>query len=90
MLFNSIEFLLFFPIVIIGFYLLPHRLRRYFLLAASCFFYMSFIPKYILILLFTTVVDYSGALLIEKFRDRKKLAKTFFNGFIVHCEPRKI
>ena len=78
MLFNSIEFLLFFPTVVAVFFLLPHKLRRYFLLAASCFFYMSFIPKYILILLFTTVVDYTGARLIEHFRERPKLAKTFF------------
>ena len=78
MLFNSIEFLIFFPVVAAVFFLLPHKLRRYFLLAASCFFYMSFIPKYILILLFTTIVDYSGALLIEKFRDDRKKAKLFF------------
>ncbi|MBQ5354734.1 MAG: MBOAT family protein, partial [Clostridia bacterium] len=78
MLFNSIEFLIFFPVVTAVFFLLPHKLRRYFLLAASCFFYMSFIPKYILILLFTTIVDYSGALLIEKFRDDRKKAKLFF------------
>ena len=78
MLFNSIEFLIFFPVVIAVYFLLPYKLRRYFLLAASCFFYMSFIPKYILILLFTTIVDYTGARLIEKFRDRKKLSKTFF------------
>ncbi|MGN1345875.1 MAG: MBOAT family O-acyltransferase [Eubacteriales bacterium] len=69
MLFNSIEFLIFFPIVITVFFLLPHRFRRYFLLAASCYFYMSFIPKYILILLFTTLVDYFGALGAEKMRE---------------------
>ncbi len=80
MLFNSIEFLIFFPIVIIGFFLLPHRFRRYFLLAASCYFYMSFIPKYILILLFTTCVDFFGALAVEKFRDagNKKASKAAF------------
>jgi len=79
MLFNSIEFLLFFPFVIIVYFLLPKQfLRKYFLLAASCYFYMSFIPKYMLILLFTTIVDYTGALLIEKFRENKKLKLTFF------------
>ncbi len=80
MLFNSIEFLIFFPIVIAGFFLLPHRFRRYFLLAASCYFYMSFIPKYILILLFTTLVDYFGALGVEKAREmgNRKLSKACF------------
>ncbi|MBR4205895.1 MAG: MBOAT family protein [Clostridia bacterium] len=80
MLFNSIEFLLFFPCVVLIYFILPHKLgrlspRRDFLLIASCFFYMSFIPKYMLILIFTTVVDYTGARLIEKWRERPK-AKT--------------
>ena len=35
MLFNSIEFLIFFPVVVALYFLLPYRLRRYFLLAAS-------------------------------------------------------
>ena len=78
MLFNSIEFLLFFPLVAAVYFLLPYKLRRYFLLAASCWFYMSFIPKYMLILLFTTVVDYTGARLIERFRDRKKIKTAVF------------
>ncbi|MBR4185722.1 MAG: MBOAT family protein [Clostridia bacterium] len=78
MLFNSIEFLLFFPLVAALYFLLPYRVRKYFLLAASCWFYMSFIPKYMLILLFTTVVDYTGARLIEHFRERKKSRTTVF------------
>jgi len=78
MLFNSAEFLAFFPIVIIIYFLLPRRFRRYFLLAASCHFYMSFIPKYMFILGFTTVVDYTGALLVERFAKRPKLKKASF------------
>lgn len=80
MLFNSVEFLIFFPITVIIFFLLPHRFRRYFLLAASCYFYMSFIPKYILILLFTTCVDYFGALGCEKARESgsKRLSRGIF------------
>ena len=75
MLFNSIEFLIFFPLVTLLFYLLPHRHRWLMLLAASCFFYMWFIPKYILILLITIAIDYSAGILIEKWKDdipRKK------------------
>ena len=80
MLFNSVEFLLFFPLVIFGYFALPQRFRRYFLLAASLYFYMSFIPKYILILLFTTCVDFFGALGVEKARTaaRKRLSKAVF------------
>ncbi|MGI6744403.1 MAG: MBOAT family O-acyltransferase [Eubacteriales bacterium] len=78
MLFNSVEFLIFFPVVTIVFFLLPERFRRYWLLAASCFFYMSFIPYYIIILLFTTCVDFFGALLIGKYHDRPELKNFFF------------
>jgi len=72
MLFNSIEFLVFFPIVTILYYLLPHRFRWGWLLAASCYFYISFIPIYILILALTIVVDYSAGILIEKTNGRRR------------------
>jgi alginate O-acetyltransferase complex protein AlgI len=65
MLFNSIEFLIFFPLVTLLFYFLPHRFRWFHLLVASCVFYMFFIPVYILILFFTIIVDYFAGILIE-------------------------
>lgn len=66
MLFNSAAFLVFFPVVTAGYFALPHRLRWAWLLAASCYFYMAFIPIYILILAFTIVVDYFAGILIER------------------------
>lgn len=72
MLFNSPEFLLFFPVVTIAYFLLPHRYRWAWLLAASCWFYMAFIPQYILILGVTITVDYFAGLGLEKFTGRKK------------------
>jgi D-alanyl-lipoteichoic acid acyltransferase DltB (MBOAT superfamily) len=65
MLFNSLEFLLFFPIVTALYFALPHRLRWAMLLIASCVFYMAFVPKYILILLGMILVDYVAGILIE-------------------------
>lgn len=58
MLFNSYDFLLFYPIVTLIYYLLAHRFRWFWLLAASCYFYMFFVPIYILILAGTIVIDY--------------------------------
>ncbi|MCF7568640.1 MBOAT family protein [Sabulilitoribacter arenilitoris] len=58
MLFNSFEFLLFFPIVIIGFYALPHKYRWLWLLAGSYFFYMVHEPELIILLCISTLVDY--------------------------------
>lgn len=62
MLFNSFNFLLFFPIVTVIYFLLPHKARWVWLLGASSFFYMCFVPKYILILAATILVDYFAAI----------------------------
>jgi len=72
MLFNSFEFLIFFPVVVLLFFLLPHRFRTYLLLAASCIFYCYFIPLYLLILVFIILVDYFAGINIERSRFRKK------------------
>src|SRR5580698_2547835 len=72
MLFNSFEFLLFFPIVTILYFLLPYRFRWFHLLAASCLFYMAFVPIYILILALTIVVDYIAGIMIEKAVDSRR------------------
>ena len=66
MLFNSFQFLLFFPVVTIIYFLLPHKFRWFHLLTASCVFYMAFIPVYILILFGTIVIDYIAGILIEQ------------------------
>ncbi len=72
MLFNSAAFLIFFPVVTTAYFLLPHRFRWLLLLAASCYFYMAFIPKYILILAVTITVDYFAGLGLEKYEGRTK------------------
>jgi D-alanyl-lipoteichoic acid acyltransferase DltB (MBOAT superfamily) len=74
MLFNSLEFAIFFPVVAAGFFLLAHRWRVQWLLAASCVFYMAFIPSYILILLVTILIDYFAGIYIENVQGRKKTA----------------
>jgi alginate O-acetyltransferase complex protein AlgI len=64
-LFNSPEFALFFVIVTGLYFALPHRFRWGMLLAASCWFYMAFVPAYILILVGTILIDYVAGVLIE-------------------------
>lgn len=75
MLFNSFEFLVFFPIVTIAYFLLPHKFRWLHLLIASCIFYMYFVPVYILILFATIIIDYVAGILIEKAEGGRR--KTF-------------
>jgi alginate O-acetyltransferase complex protein AlgI len=72
MLFNSFEFLLFFVIVTVSYFVLPHRFRWVLLLTASCVFYMFFIPVYILILAGTIVIDYFAGICIERTQDPRK------------------
>ena len=72
MLFNSFDFLLFFPVVLIVYFLLPHKFRWMHLLGASCVFYMAFVPIYILILFLTIIIDYVAGRLIEKLHGKKR------------------
>src|SRR6185437_16913062 len=74
MLFNSIEFAIFFPVVVALYFLSPRRWRVGLLLVASCFFYMAFIPIYILILFVTILIDYVAGIYIEKVEGPKKKA----------------
>jgi alginate O-acetyltransferase complex protein AlgI len=66
MVFNSLAFVAFFIVVTLLFFVLPHKYRWGLLLAASCYFYMYFLPVYILILGFTVVVDYFAGIYIAK------------------------
>ena len=74
MLFNSFDFLLFFPIVCIVYFALPTlKMRNLFLLFASYYFYMNWEPVYSLLLMASTVVTYVAALRIEDSSKHKKM-----------------
>jgi alginate O-acetyltransferase complex protein AlgI len=66
MLFNSLQFLVFFAFVLSAYYALPHRSRWFLLLLASSYFYMVFVPEYILILFAVILIDYLSAFLINR------------------------
>lgn len=66
MVFSSLEFLLFFPIVTFLYFTLPYRFRWVLLLLSSCVFYAFFKWEYILILFFTIIIDYYAAIWIDK------------------------
>ena len=72
MSFNSLEFLLFFPVVAALFFSQSRKLRWPLLLAASYFFYMSWRPAYVLLILASTVVDYVAALRVQAATNRLK------------------
>jgi alginate O-acetyltransferase complex protein AlgI len=73
MLFNSLEFAIFLPLVAALFFAARQvRQQVAILLVASSIFYMAFIPAYILILLATILVDYWAALWIVKTTGRTR------------------
>ena len=72
MTFNSLQFLVFFPVVAALYYATAHRFRWMLLLAASSYFYMAFVPKYIIILFFLIAVDYCAGIAIERAPERYK------------------
>jgi alginate O-acetyltransferase complex protein AlgI len=85
MLFNSIEFAIFFPLVTAIFFLLSQRWRVHWLLAASCFFYMAFIPAYILILIVTILIDYFAGIYLERVEDPKKKKLLLWVSILSTC-----
>ena len=72
MLFSSIEFLLvFFPITYGVNYLLPNRLRNYWLLIASLLFYAWGEPKFVFVMIVSIIVNYALALWIDHHRESR-------------------
>src|SRR3972149_6383770 len=101
MTFISLSFLIFFFIVTALYFAIPHKWRWLLLLVASCLFYISFIPVYILLLFLLIVIDYFAAILISKSKGKKRkvflvlsilstvaalFVFKYFNFFIVNFE----
>src|SRR6201991_1514670 len=72
MLFNSLQFLVFFVIVTLLYFSIPKKLTVPLLLLASTYFYMVFKPVYILILVFTIIIDYIAGIWLERLSGPKK------------------
>ena len=71
-LFNSIDFLIFFPIVVLVYLVIPKKVKYLWLLFASYYFYMCWNAKYAILIAFSTVVTYFSGLLLEKEKDQGK------------------
>ncbi len=77
MVFNSFGFLIFFPIFLLLYKILPLKIRWVMMLALSYFFYMSWQADLIYLILFTTLVSYVCALMIEKHADKPRARKAY-------------
>lgn len=71
MLFNSFDYLLFLPLVLVLYHLIPKDWRWVMLLAASYFFYMCWKPFFAIFMLLSTAVDYWAAMKMEDAPDKQ-------------------
>lgn len=67
--FNSINFMIFFPVVLALYFVIPKALRQIWLLAASYYFYMSWNARYALLIAASTLITYVSGIAIERYRD---------------------
>ncbi len=75
MLFSSLTFLfVFLPIVLFLYWIVRPQLRNVVLLLASLFFYAWGEPKYVLVMLATILINYVGALAVDRFEKKKIVA----------------
>ena len=72
MLFNSLQFVFFFPAVVAVYFTFPHRYRWIWLLAASYYFYMCWKPGYAILLLLATTIDYTAGRIMGNTEDLRK------------------
>lgn len=92
MIFNSVDFLFFFPIVVISYFVIPDKLKNTWLLICSYYFYMCWNPQYSLLLLFSTVITYGSGMLLAYINGREGLGEdrdkcrkmTVFLSFLIN------
>lgn len=75
MQFTTFEFAVFFPVVVLCFYMMPKKVRALWLLLASYYFYMGWNPKYALLILASTVITYVCARFLGCIEEQKKLPR---------------
>ena len=84
MVFNSVGFLIFFPIVLFLYFALPKKVSWVMLLIASYYFYISWNVNLIFLIVFTTVISWVSSMLIERSQN-KAIRKLFLVITLVTC-----
>ena len=84
MLFNSIEYLIFLPVVVALYYAIKPNWRWLLLLMASYFFYMCWKPEYIILIMVSTMVDYWAGLKMGSIRNKPGRKKYLILSLIVN------
>src|SRR5271167_458995 len=72
MLFNTFHFAYFFAILFPLYWALPHRPQNWLLLAASYYFYACWDPRFLALLVLSTVMDYGCGLAVDRIEEARK------------------
>lgn len=84
MLFNSFNFLVFFVLITIFYYITPHKLRWVLLLAGSYYFYMCWRPVFVILLIFITFVNYISAIAVYMVKRQKEKKRILTVSLIIN------
>ena len=82
MLFNSFEFLIFFPVVTLVYFVLPKKVQWVWLLAMSYFFYMNWHAEYALLMAACTIVTHACSLIITDLKEKKHKKIAMWGGIV--------
>lgn len=86
MIFNSLHFLIFFPVVVLIYFVIPKKVRYIWLLIASYYFYMSWNAKYAILMATSTSITFAGGWWIQKIETSVKFKnKTRWKKTAVIC-----
>jgi alginate O-acetyltransferase complex protein AlgI len=84
MLFNSVDYLIFLPVVVALYFAIPVKWRWFLLLLASYFFYMCWKAEYVILIMFTTMVDYIVGIKISDASSKKRKKNWLVLSIIVN------
>lgn len=83
MLFNSIDFLVFFPVVVLIYFIIPKRLRYIWLLVASYYFYMGWNAEYAILIGISTLITYVCGLCLGQLQKKERKNSLLWRRLVV-------
>ena len=85
MIFNSIQFLIFLPLITAIYYIIPKKIRYIWLLLISYYFYMCWNPKYVILIIVSTLITFWGGLGIQLCRNNYPQHKNICKAIVIIC-----
>ena len=82
MLFTSLEYIIFLPLIVILYYIIPVKFKWFLLLVASYYFYAAWDPRYIFLIIFSTLVAYFSSYMMSRKEDKKSRKPFLIASFV--------